>query len=589
MILGLNGLEGKLSTVEGKTEDPDQLGSQSYEFGGMARLADSIGAVRAQYGSKLLILNAGDALDGSLESHIDQGQTMVRALNQLGVSASTLGAVDLNMDHATLKQRLQESQFPYIVSNLKLKADALPNTRSKQILSAGGLKIGIIGLVGTRTGISAGKDFSDSAEILPLQETSLKEAKALRAQGADVVLLLTHIEPICHLKAGHPSAKDFSSHSLPPRWTIHTVQDPCLKSTELSRLLFSLPKGTVDGVIAGGGSTEPVHHWINGVPVIRGMTEGSSYNLLHLVYDHKNRKVISGESQIDGPIAVCETIFSRQGDCDGRRPKPRGGRGQKVRVRFFGRALGEDTAMRELVSPAIQTSQKQAATVVARTERDLHRSAVKENELGNLVADAMRARLKADVAVINPGAIAESIPSGPVTLGEIYRAIPWDRKLAVLSLNGRQLKRFLRVLTSGARGYASVSGLRLKLVDLKYPAPSNDMDGDHKIEHWEIDRLISVKLPNGEKIRDGKTYTVAATDFLALGGDDLQGVLDGLSDSRIQIDPAASLRNVVEQYLRTIETLPSSQAPLLSESDPRLTLTQPPLGGRSTRGRARRR
>jgi len=173
-------------------------------------------------------------------------------------------------------------------------------------------------------------------------------------------------------------------------------------------------------------------------------------------------------------------------------------------------SLPEDPTIKALIAPYYDEVTKKMSVVIGEALVDLdgERANVrsKETNLGDYIADWMRAISGADIAITNSGGIRASIPKGPITVGSVYTTIPFDNLLVKLELTGAQ------VVTALENGYSMVetvqgrfsqiSGIRVK-VDLKKPAGS---------------RVVEV-LVNGKTIELGKVYTVAVLDFMAAGGD----------------------------------------------------------------------
>lgn len=62
-----------------------------------------------------------------------------------------------------------------------------------------------------------------------------------------------------------------------------------------------------------------------------------------------------------------------------------------------------------------------------------------ETNLGDLIADAMRAESGAQIALINCGAIRDSIPAGDITKGNIINVLPFENYIVTKKNNGSNL------------------------------------------------------------------------------------------------------------------------------------------------------
>jgi 5'-nucleotidase len=131
-----------------------------------------------------------------------------------------------------------------------------------------------------------------------------------------------------------------------------------------------------------------------------------------------------------------------------------------------------------------------------------------ETNLGNLVADALRAEARSDVALVNAGGIRGDRvhPPGPLTRRALIEIHPFGNVVCTLSVLGRVIVQALEHgvsrLPAAAGQFPQVSGLSFQ-VDSAAPAGQ---------------RIRGVRV--GDAALDpARTYTVAIPDFLLLGGD----------------------------------------------------------------------
>jgi 2',3'-cyclic-nucleotide 2'-phosphodiesterase (5'-nucleotidase family) len=145
------------------------------------------------------------------------------------------------------------------------------------------------------------------------------------------------------------------------------------------------------------------------------------------------------------------------------------------------------------------------------TPLDSRRSTVRSQEaaIGNLVADATRSAVGADIAITNGGGIRadKEYPAGSkLTRADIFAELPFGNTTVKLELTGEQIVAALENGFSQVREVAGrfpqVSGLAVE-VDLGEPPGS---------------RVKSVKV-GGAPIDPARTYTVATNDYMAAGGD----------------------------------------------------------------------
>ncbi|MFZ1985610.1 MAG: 5'-nucleotidase C-terminal domain-containing protein, partial [Desulfatitalea sp.] len=87
-----------------------------------------------------------------------------------------------------------------------------------------------------------------------------------------------------------------------------------------------------------------------------------------------------------------------------------------------------------------------------------------ETSLGNFITDIMLAHTGAGIALINSGALRASIKEGPVTVEDVFKAMPYANELVLVELSGAEIERALVWSVRGTRededgGFLHVSGI----------------------------------------------------------------------------------------------------------------------------------
>jgi 2',3'-cyclic-nucleotide 2'-phosphodiesterase (5'-nucleotidase family) len=86
---------------------------------GLARLATTVNNVRAAVGEgNVLLVDAGDEMQGSLLSNLTQGVPVIDAFNVLGYDIATVGNHEFDWGQDVLATRIGEAAYPYVAANL---------------------------------------------------------------------------------------------------------------------------------------------------------------------------------------------------------------------------------------------------------------------------------------------------------------------------------------------------------------------------------------------------------------------------------------------------------------------------------------
>ncbi len=160
--------------------------------GGLARVMTLRKSIQ-QENPNTLFLMAGDTISPSVESITLKGAQMIDAWNTAGLDYATFGNHEFDFGPDVLRERIKESKFGWIAANVidlktgKPFADVPPYV----IREFGGVKVGLFGLVLPETKSTsrpgADVDFRNPCE------TAKQMVSELHAQGAKVVIALTHL------------------------------------------------------------------------------------------------------------------------------------------------------------------------------------------------------------------------------------------------------------------------------------------------------------------------------------------------------------------------------------------------------------
>ncbi|MBL8566286.1 MAG: 5'-nucleotidase C-terminal domain-containing protein [Hyphomicrobiaceae bacterium] len=172
---------------------------------------------------------------------------------------------------------------------------------------------------------------------------------------------------------------------------------------------------------------------------------------------------------------------------------------------------------------------KELGVIIGRTETalDTRGSVVRREEaaFGNLVCDAMRTAVSADICITNGGGFRanRTYPAGAdLTRRDVFEEMPFGNKTVLLEVSGATLRAALDHGVTGDGRFPHVSGL---VVDADAAAAAGS-------------RVKAVSV-NGAPLDDAKLYKLATNDFMARGGDGY----DMLKRARTLID------NLAAQYV----------------------------------------
>ena len=444
-------------------------------------------------GGGVVLVDAGDMFQGTLESNLEEGRVIVTAMNHLGYHAAAVGNHEFDFGPAgslpvpktaaddargALKARAKEARFPFLVGNILDQATGLPpnweNFRPAVLVNVAEIPVGVIGLSTMDTPKTTIATNFRGLRMRPLIDSIAEYARGLRDKGARVIVVTAHAGGRCS-DCNHPA--DLSS---------------CGQDEEIMAVARGLPRGLVDVIVAGHTHATMAHD-VNGIAVVEAWANGRGFSRVDLDVDAGSGSV--RVAAIHPPRGLCGDN-KEDADADISACRPADYEGKRVVI---------DQALLKKIQPALRAASRVRHQKLGVQALDqVRRGYDKESALGNLVADLMRAaRPGADVALINGGGIRDDLPPGPLTYGRVFSVFPFDNRFVTLKMSGGELRAVLEANLSAKKGgILHVSGARATV----------RCAGGHA--------TVVLMRADGKAIADADPLTVVTSDFLVLGGDE---------------------------------------------------------------------
>lgn len=435
-------------------------------------------------GRAVLVVDAGDMFQGTVESNLGEGDIIVDAYREIDVAAVAIGNHEFDYGpvgpattpaspdddpRGALRARALQAPFPFLLANVTDSAgNALDwaNVRPSTLVQLDGVRVGLVGVTTMSTPTTTIAANVAGLTVTPLADAIIREAAALRRRGATVVIALAHAGSECESLA---DPNDLSS---------------CDQTGEVFELARSLPEGTVD-LIVGGHTHHGLAKVVHGIPIIQATPFGRAFARADLVVDRATGRVLTVTTA--APQALCA-----EGEPPNCAPSP-----------YEGAAVTASARIQEVIAPAFaRVASLRARSVGVRVTSTFVREGGQESALGNLFADLLLASVPgADVAVMNGGGLRAALPTGELRYGALFEAMPFDNKLATLRLTGAELAAVLRRNLETDDGILSLAGITATVT----------CGGDGQLH-------VRMRRPDGRPVRDRDSLLVVASDFLATGG-----------------------------------------------------------------------
>jgi 2',3'-cyclic-nucleotide 2'-phosphodiesterase (5'-nucleotidase family) len=446
--------------------------------GGFARLAAVVKAERARArdeGRTVIVAHGGDTLSPSVMSGLDRGAHIVALTNMIGPDIFVPGNHEFDFGKAVFLERMGEARFPLYGANLRDAGGAALPGFRDRAIIETG---GVrIGLTGLAYEQSPRMSSPEDLRFASTIETTKAQAAALRQDGADFVCAVMH----CNRGDGI-----------------------ALQYARAAELLLT----------------------------------GHTHDLF-VNFDSKCALIESG---YDAHYVTCVDVAISVREDNGKRSMNWWPRFRVIDTATVTPDADVAAAVGRYEAALIDRMSETIATTAVALDSSTATVRTREAAIGNLFADAMRSSMHADAAVLNGGGIRAGRtyePGARISHGDILAELPFNNRIVVVEIAGRELKRAmengLSQLPRAAGRFPQVSGIALEFELARDPG----------------NRVLAMKI-GGAPLDEGKAYRVAVLDFLARGGDDYTMFADA---TRITPDnDAPMLVNEVVGYLRKLGT-----------------------------------
>jgi len=455
-------------------------------FGGSARLVTAVEAAKARSNNYILV-DGGDQFQGSLFYTYYKGKAAAEMMNKMGYDAMTVGNHEFDDGPEVLKGFADSVTFPILMSNGDVTNEPLLNgtIMPSVILERGGEKLGLIGLTPEDTDelASPGPNvtFTDPAEAVAAQ------VERMKANGINKIIVLSHSGMVVD-KAVAAAVPDID--------VIVGGHDNTFLSNTSDRA-----KG-------------PYPVMVGTTAIVQAYAYGKYLGELNVTFNDAGEiiETVGEPIVLDGGVVEDDST--------------------KVRIG-------------ELAAPLDEIRNKVVASSAGLINGDRDACRVEECTMGNLIADAMLARVASQgvsIAVANSGGIRASIDEGEVTMGEVLSVLPFQNTLSTFEAKGQVI---IDALENGVSQVEEVKGRFPQVAGLTFKWDPTVAPNEG--------RIVEV-LVGGEPIDPEKVYGVVTNNFVRNGGD---GFSMFATEAMNAYDFGPDLADVLADYMAEGDKMPS--------------------------------
>lgn len=430
-------------------------------------------ALKATYekmGAYVLLLDAGDFIQGAPEVNLSRGETAIELMNLSGYDAVAPGNHEFDYGYDVLKKLEKRADFRLLSANVQYKGkDSFDG--NAVFRAPDGTKIGIFGLTTPESATKVHPDMIKNVTFLngeELFDCARAQVEELKSEDCDVIICLGHLGI-----------------------------DPASEGRRSTDLLEQ-----VDGIdlfIDGHSHTD-----LADVATLVGetcMVNDAILTSTGTAFESIGLAVIADGSLIATTLPLEDLTVE-----------------DNKEVAAYVQTLREEID-EEYGAVFAETE------VLLNGERDDVRT--KETNLGDLVADALlwaaaESGVEADMAVVNGGGIRASIPAGSITRKQIHTVLPFNNTLAIVEITGAELLEALEASTylmpESLGSFPQVAGIEFS-VDIGVPYDEGELYPGTTYYAPASIRRVSIQTVGGKAFDPEAVYTVATNDYLAADGD----------------------------------------------------------------------
>ena len=463
---------------------------------GYAKVAALKDAYEAK-GAYVLLMDAGDFIQGDPTVSVSEGATAVELMNMAGYDVVSMGNHEFDYGYENMKTLAAAAEFPIVDANV-LYNGKVAFEDNVVFTAPDGTKIGVFGLDTPETATKAHPAKIQGVTFLAedkLFDCAKKQVAALEAEGCDYIVCL-----------GHLGIDDES--------TGNRSIDLLKKVSGIDVFIDGHSHSTLGEVTAAAEAA--------GIAGTAVTSTGTKLENVGVV-------TINGES-ISATVTALADLTAEDADI-------------AARAAAIQKEIDDDYG-----------------TVFAKTEVALNGekdpgNRTEETNLGDLICDALVWGAKkngetVDAAVTNGGGIRASIAAGNITKKDINTVLPFGNTLGIVKVTGAELLEALEASTyctpAAIGGFPQVSGIEFT-VDTTVAYDQGDLYPGSTYYGPKSIQRVTIETVGGKAFDPKATYSIATNDFMAAGGDTYYA----FAAASVNYDLGIPMDEVVMDYITT--------------------------------------
>ena len=487
-----------------------------------------VAALKAEYeakGAEVLLMDAGDYIQGEPYVSVSQGETAIRLMNYVGYDVATIGNHEFDYGYENLAELAAAAEFPIIAANVMYNGKTAFEANTVFELESG-VKVGVFGLSTPETATKAHPGKIKGVTFLSgddMNKAAQAQVDELTAAGCDYIICLGHL-------GIDDSSKGYRSVDL-----------------------------------------------LEAVTGIDVFIDGHSHSSLDDVKALVGKDCKVGDTLLTSTGTKLATVGAVVISEDG----------ISIESVDLEKYEGSDDVVEEAAQLVIDEVDAAYGEVFAKSEVELcgekaPGNRTEETNNGDLIADAILWQAKKDgslpvadenvIAITNGGGIRAAIAAGDITKKDVNTVLPFGNTVAYVTVKGSVLLEALEASTyctpAAVGAFPQVAGIEFTVDTNKAYDQGEQYPGSTYYAPASINR-VTIESINGKAFDPEATYVVVTNDFLAAGGDTYYAFSVSTSvDTGIPMDEA--VMSYITEELKGVVT-----AEKYGEPQGRITVLEP--------------
>ncbi len=446
----------------------------------------AIEAIEKAKGNEVIVIDAGDAVQGGAIGAISKGSYIIDIMNEVGYDMAVLGNHEFDYKLSGLTALTDMASFPYISANFVNTEDGSSVYEPYYMVNIGDTDIAFIGITTPHTFTSSAPDYfkNDEGEFVydfssenfyTLIQSTVDEVKD---NGADIVIAVAHL-------------------GVDPADAPYTSKELIASTSGFDAVIDAHSHTVIDGEICENEQGESVLLTSTG-------SKFQNIGIMRLSGDGISSELVTADYKADGVPADGQDAYAEIDSFI-----------DAIKAEYSAE-LERKIAVSEVCLTVNNPDKYNEETGAY---REVRRG---ETNLGDFCADAYKAALGCDIAFINGGGVRADIAEGDISYGDLLNVNPFGNELCVIKVSGSQIA---DALEHGARSYPLEEGAFLQVSGLSYEIVENipssvvldetgmfsEVSGERRVKNIRVD---------GKPIDENATYTLGGSVYSLLDGGD---------------------------------------------------------------------